>query len=140
MLGPPYAPKESKRRFRNFRGGDRWTPLAAHRISPHAQVLAGGRRISHEIDDIAKHAQYDADWLAGKLSQRPLRSAWSVEHQSTGPAIVVGVGVDYVFTRSFAWRVVDAEYTHSWVSATDQINATQGLKIASEVVLRIGTW
>jgi len=32
----------------------RWTPRASQRISPYGQVLIGGRRITHEIDDPEK--------------------------------------------------------------------------------------
>ena len=34
-----------------FAVGPRWTPRAAHRFSPFAEVMFGGRRITHEIDD-----------------------------------------------------------------------------------------
>lgn len=48
--------------------------------------------------------------------------------------------MDVVVTRSLAWRVADVAYTHSWLSNADRISAENGLKISSEVVLRIGAW
>lgn len=63
-----------------FAVGPRWTPNATHRISPFAQLLFGVRRISHEIDDIAKHKLLETEFLGGLLPERPLRSAYSVEH------------------------------------------------------------
>jgi hypothetical protein len=122
-----------------FAAGPRWTPLATHRVSPYVQVLAGGRRITHEIDDLTKEAELNSEWLEDTID-RPLRSAWAVEHQSTGVALSAGTGVDVLLTRALAWRVADLEYTHSWISNADQIHANDGLRIATEFVLRIGTW
>jgi hypothetical protein len=36
-----------------YGGGIRWTQLAAHRVSPFAQVMIGGKKVTHETDDIA---------------------------------------------------------------------------------------
>jgi len=36
-----------------YAAGPRWTPLATHRISPFLQMMVGGRKVTHEIDDIA---------------------------------------------------------------------------------------
>lgn len=42
--------------------------------------------------------------------------------------------------RAFAWRVLDVQYTRSWMPPVDPINAQQGVQVRTGVVLRIGTW
>ena len=63
---------------------------------------------------------------------------WSISPPAL--ALSAGTGVDVVLTRALAWRVANLEYTHSWISNADQIHANDGLRIATEFVLRIGTW
>jgi len=63
-----------------------------------------------------------------------------VEYQQFGFAMSMGGGFDAVFGRAFAWRVLDLQYTRSWLPAVDPINAQQGLQVRTGVVLRIGTW
>jgi hypothetical protein len=122
--------------------GTRWTPRASKRISPYAQVLVGGRRITHEIDNPQKKKELLDAWDdgSGTLPYYPKRSDWSVEHQENGFAVAVGGGVDLVVNRAFSWRVVNLEYTHSWLPDVDQIHASQGVRFTSGLTLRIGTW
>jgi hypothetical protein len=120
--------------------GSRWTPRAEHHFSPYAQLLFGGRRITHEIDDETKRDELEDAWLAGKTNRSPLRSQWQVERQGQGAALAAGAGFDYVINRAFAWRVANIEYTHTWIAPVDNIRASESLKITSGVVLRIGTW
>jgi hypothetical protein len=122
--------------------GARWTPRASKRISPYAQVLFGGRRITHEIDDPQKKKELLDAWDdgSGELPHYPKRSDWSVEHQENGFAVAVGGGVDLVVNRALALRVVNLEYTHSWLPDVDQIHASQGVRFTSGLTLRIGTW
>ena len=122
--------------------GARWTPRASKRISPYAQVLVGGRRITHEVDDQEKKQELLDAWDdgSGKLPHYPKRSDWSVEHQENGFAVAVGGGVDLVVNRALALRVVNLEYTHSWLPDVDQIHASQAVRFTSGLTLRIGTW
>ena len=50
-----------------FDAGPRWTPRAAHKFSPWAEVLIGTRRITHDITDIAKKKQLTEEWEKGLL-------------------------------------------------------------------------
>jgi hypothetical protein len=59
---------------------------------------------------------------------------------SNGPSIAFGGGLDVVITRPFAWRVLNVEYTHSWMSDVAQIRPQEGLKISTQAIVRIGTW
>jgi hypothetical protein len=125
-----------------YGGGARWTPLASHRISPYAQMLFGGTKVSHETDNLTLKKQLLNEWNDGNgtLAHYPKRSDWSVEISNNGPSIAVGGGVDVVVTRPFAWRILELEYTHSWLTDVGTTHPQNGLRIATSAVLRIGTW
>ena len=123
-------------------GGARWTPLAAHRVSPFLQVMFGGQRITHDISDAALRKTLLDGWNdgSGTLPHYPKRSDWSVELSRYGPALSFGSGFDWVLTRAFAWRLVDVEYSHAWVGNADLIQAQDSIRVTTGAVLRIGTW
>ncbi len=125
-----------------YSGGIRWTPRASKRVSPYVQVLVGGRRITHEVDDLQKRKELRDAWNdgSGTLSHYAKRSDWSVEHQENGFAVAVGGGMDLVVNRALAWRIGNLEYTHSWLPNVDQIHASEGVRFTSGLTLRIGTW
>ncbi len=125
-----------------YGGGLRWTPLAAHRFSPYTQFMFGGRKVTMEVDDEALRKKLLQEWNDGNgtLPHYPLRSAWSTETAQNGPSIAVGGGLDVVITRPFAWRVLNVEYTHSWMNDVGPIKPQEGLKISTQAVVRIGTW
>lgn len=123
-------------------GGVRWTPLAAHHVSPYLQTMFGGRRVTHEISDAALRKQLLDEWDngGGTLPHYPKRSDYSVEVASTGPALSFGSGFDWVVTRAFAWRMVDIEYSRNWMGNADFIQPQNSVRITTGAVLRIGTW
>ncbi len=123
-----------------FAVGPRWTPRAAHRVSPFAEVMFGGRRITHDTQNAELRKDLLNEWNNGFLAHFPKRSDYMVEYQQFGFAMSMGGGFDVVFGRAFAWRVLDAEYSHSWLASVDPINASQGMQVRSGLVLRIGTW
>jgi hypothetical protein len=125
-----------------FAVGPRWTPRAAHRVSPFAQVLFGGQRITYEVrDPVKEKALLDAwDDGNGPLPHYPKRSAYEVEYQALGFNMTMGGGFDVAFGRAFAWRVVDIGYSHSWLPPVHGIDASQGVQVRSGLVLRIGSW
>jgi hypothetical protein len=135
-------PKNESGDSEMYAGGIRWTPRASRRISPYGQVLAGGRRITHEIDDPQKRIELRDAWNngSGTLPHYPKRSDWCVQHQANGFAMAVGGGLDLVVNRALAWRIGNVEYTHSWLSNVDQIHASEGVRFSSGLMLRIGTW
>ncbi|MFY9529350.1 MAG: hypothetical protein WBC04_11095 [Candidatus Acidiferrales bacterium] len=120
--------------------GPRWTPRAAHRISPYGQVLLGGRRITHETEDLAKRSQLFKVWNDGTYPHYPFRSDYSTERQANAFALAAGGGFDLRVYPALAWRVANLEYTHTWVPQVDQIGASQGIRVTTGLVLRIGTW
>ncbi len=125
-----------------YGGGARWAPLAARKVSPYLQVMLGGKKVTHEVDDISLRAQLLNEWDDGDgpLPHYPKRSDWSVEVANNGPALGVGGGFDVVFTRPFAWRILNVEYTHAWMGNVGTIQPQNALRISTGAVLRIGTW
>jgi hypothetical protein len=126
----------------SYSGGLRWTPRASHRFSPYAQVKFGGRKVTYEIDDEALKAQLLKDWNdgTGTLPHYPMRSDWSKEWAVNGPMLSGGGGLDVRITRPFAWRVINVEYNHTWIDNIGGIHPQNGLLVATEAVVRIGTW
>ena len=125
-----------------YGGGARWTPHAVHRVSPYAELLFGGKKVTHETDNIALHNELIESWNDGKgtLGHYPKRSDWSVEVSNNGPSVVAGGGLNVVITRPFAWRVINLEYSHTWMSDVAMIHSQNALRISTNAVLRIGTW
>jgi hypothetical protein len=124
-----------------YQVGARWTPRATRRVSPFLQMMTGGRRVTHEIDDPAKRDELLKEWNngAGPIHY-PKRADWSVEHQQNGLAVSAGGGLDISLGRAFAWRVGNVQYTRSWLGDVDQIHAENGLRVTSSLVLKIGSW
>jgi hypothetical protein len=134
-------PKNQSGDSTTYQVGARWTPRAARRVSPFLQLMAGGRRITHEIVDPAKRDELMKKWADGAGPIHfPKREDWSEEHQENGLAVSAGGGVDIALGRAFAWRVGNLEYTRSWLGDVDQLRAANGLRVSSSLVLKIGTW
>ena len=125
-----------------YGGGLRWTPRASHFFSPFLQVKFGGKKVTHETDDLALRKKLLDEWNNGDgtLPHYPKRSDWSVEVANNGPALGVGGGFDVVLARPFAWRVLDLEYTHAWMGDVLMIQPQNALRVSTGAVLRIGTW
>jgi hypothetical protein len=125
-----------------YGGGFRWTPLAAHRFSPFSEFMFGGRKVTYEINNLAMKEELLKEWNNGNgtLPHYPMRSDWSFQTAQNGPSIAVGGGFDWVVTRPFAWRILDVQYTHSWMDDVMRVRPQDGLKISTSAVVRIGTW
>jgi len=125
-----------------YAGGLRWSPRAAHRFSPYVQVLFGGKRVTHEIVNLALRRMLLQEWNDGNgtLPHYPMRSDWSVEVSNNGPSVAVGGGLDVVVARPFAWRVINLEYAHTWMPSVDMINPQNSIRVSTGAILRIGTW
>ena len=120
--------------------GTRWAPHAAKKLSPYAQFLLGGRRVTEEILNPGLRTWLLGQWNAGNLSEYPRRSEYQVENQANGVSMAAGGGFDVRLSSGFALRVADLEYTHSWLPVVDQIHASDGVRFSAGLVLRIGTW
>jgi len=140
IMGMPASNQSGDMLF--WGGGVRWTPLAAHHVSPYLQMMFGGRRVTHEIlnPELKKKLLNEWDDGDGPLQHYPKRSDYSVELSRYGPSLAFGSGFDWVVTRAFAWRMVNVEYTHAWLGDADFIQGQNTLRITTGAVLRIGTW
>jgi hypothetical protein len=125
-----------------YGGGARWAPRASRKFSPYLQLMFGGNKVTHEADNILLREKLVADWNDGNgtLHHYPRRSDWSAEISRNAPAIKVAGGFDVVVTRPFAWRLLDLEYSHSWMGDVGNIHPQNSLRISTGAVLRIGTW
>ena len=125
-----------------YGGGFRWTPRSTRRFSPFAQFMFGGRKVTQEIDNLPLKKQLLTEWNngSGALAHYPARSAYEFQTAQNGPSIAVGGGFDWVVTRPFAWRIINVEYTRSWMNDVAGIHPQEGLKISTQAVVRIGTW
>jgi len=74
--------------------------------------------------------------LRGPLSVTFEEGAWAA-WKALGFNLTVGGSFDAAFGRAFAWRVLDLNYSHSWVSEVHSISASNGLQLRPRVVLRV---
>ena len=125
-----------------YGGGVRWTPLAAHRISPYLQIdvwrqkgHSRNRRSSPAEAVAGRMGRWKRNSAALSKAQRLVRRS-----RKNGPALGVGSGFDVVLTRAFAWRLVNVEYSHAWIGDVDMIQPQNALRVSTGAVLRIGTW
>jgi hypothetical protein len=125
-----------------YGGGVRWTPRAAHKISPYMQVMFGGKKVTQETDNNVLRKWLITNWNDGNgsIPHYPKRDDWSVEVTHNGPSLGVGGGFDVVVTRPFAWRMVNLEYNHTWIDDVAMIHPQNTLRVSTSAVLRIGTW
>ena len=140
IMHQPYSNYSADSLF--YGGGFRWTPMAARRFSPFGQFMFGGRKVTQEIDNLALKKQLLKEWNDGNgtLGHYPTRSNYEFETAQNGPSVAAGGGFDWVVTRPFAWRLLNVEYTHTWIQDVGPIHPQQGLKISTQAVVRIGTW
>jgi hypothetical protein len=124
----------------SFSAGPRWAPRATRRFSPFAQVLFGGRRLTYEIQNPELREKLLKEWNDGTLAHYPMRSAYEVEYQALGFQLTMGGGFDVAFGRAFAWRALDLDYSHSWLTEVHSIDSSNGVRLRTGLVLRIGNW
>ena len=106
------------------------------------RTLLGGGKVTHETDDQALRKEQIHGWDDGNgpLEHYPKRSNLGGSSFQNGSSIVVGGGLDVVVTRPFAWRVIQFEYSHTWMTDVAMIHPQNSLRISTGAVLRIGTW
>jgi hypothetical protein len=124
-----------------YGAGPRWTPRAAHKVSPYLEFLFGGRKVTYDLNNPELHEKLIDAWNdgSGTLPHYPTRSDWSTETSANGISIASGGGVDFVLTRAFAWRF-SSQYTHSWMGDVAGMRPQNGFRLTTEAVLRIGSW
>jgi hypothetical protein len=126
-----------------YGGGLRWTPRAAHSISPYAQIMFGGEKVTQETDYPEIRERLFKEWNDGNNptgAHYPKRSDWQTQIVNNGPALSMGGGLDVVVSRPFAWRLINVEYSHTWMGDVAMIQPQNAVRISTGAVLRIGTW
>jgi hypothetical protein len=123
--------------------GPRWTPLAERRLSPFAQVLVGGNKLTRYEVDPVREKLLKAD-ATRKGIELPSPEAYSQSDIRHGLALSAGTGLDIRLNPAFALRLASIEYARSWAGASngsaDGRVYNQGLQLSTGVILRMGTW
>jgi hypothetical protein len=121
--------------------GPRWTAAPLKRWEPYAQILVGGRTLTHEKIDPAEKAQLEATAAQeGRQLSFPDHYLYTRQSEITGFAVSANAGLDVKMTSAIAIRVADVGYRHSWHSSLDGVNYTNALQITSGLIVRFGTW
>lgn len=120
--------------------GPRWTPLAERRVSPFAQVLVGGNKLTrYEVDPIREQLLKTEAKRKGMALPAP--ETYSQSDIRHGVALLAGTGIDIRLNPAFALRLASVEYARSWAGVTGDTRLyNQGLQLSTGVILRMGTW
>jgi len=119
--------------------GPRWTPAAERRVSPFAQVLVGGNKITRYEVDVARAAILKAE-ARRTGAPMPAQELYTKGETRNGLGLMAGTGIDVRLNPAVALRVATVEYTKSWAGAIDGRAYSRGLQLSSGVILRMGTW
>jgi hypothetical protein len=123
--------------------GPRWTPAAERRVSPFAQFLIGGKKLTrYETDPIQKALLTAA---AKRTGQPPPREEFYTSAEVLhGLALLGGAGVDVRLNPVFALRLASVEYARSWAGTPGgglvDRSYNRGLQLSGGLILRMGTW
>jgi hypothetical protein len=123
--------------------GPRWTPMSHRRLSPFAQILVGGNKLTRIDEDPSREKFLKAE-AKRNGTEMPAPDAYSKSSYENGVALSAGTGVDIRLNPALALRVASIEYARSWAgtpgSAADSRTYQRGLQLSTGVILRIGTW
>jgi len=121
--------------------GSRWNATPRGRWEPHAQILVGGRTLTHEQMDPAKKAQLEAEAAReGRTLGFSDHYLYSRQSQTTGLAVSGSVGLDVKLSSAIALRALDIRYAHSWNSHLSGVNYADALQFTFGLIVRFGTW
>lgn len=121
--------------------GSRWNAAPVKRWEPYAQILVGGRTLTHEeIDPVKKDQLEAAAAREGRLLDFPDHYVYTRQSQTTGLTVSGSAGLDVKLSSAIALRVADLRYMYSWNSHLSGINYSNALQVTSGLVVRFGTW
>jgi hypothetical protein len=123
----------------SYMTGPRWTPQVSKRWMPHAQVLAGGTKLTEERTNPELRKQLLA---AAKPTDdfNDLHAEYTHHYETNGFAVTAGIGVDYKLNAALAIRVANLDYTRSWTGKMIGSSYDRGMQFTSGLILRMGTW
>jgi len=123
--------------------GPRWTPLSERRLSPFAQVLVGGNKLTRYETDPVRERLLKAE-AERKGLKAPATESYSKADIRHGFALSAGTGIDIRLNPALAFRLASIEYVRSWAGAPGTAPETRtynhGLQLSTGVILRMGTW
>ena len=133
-LGPSYSGDSV-----TYMIGPRWVSGSSSAWTAYLQVLVGGNKLTQEL------AYPDRKAVLERLAARnhappPSPDLYTDKVETHGVALAAGGGVDYKLNRALAIRVAELSYRHSWVGALWGRTPSEGVKFASGLVLRLGSW
>jgi hypothetical protein len=122
-----------------YMAGPRWTPPLSGRVVPYAQMLFGGNKVSQELMFPAQKASLQ------QLAQNaglpaPNHDQYTQQFEVDGLAMAAGIGFDFKFNRALAFRIVELDYTHSWMKELNGFAAPNGPQVKMGLVLHMGNW
>lgn len=121
--------------------GAHWTAARVRRWTPYAEILIGGRTLTHEQVDPAQKTLVEKNAaLQGSALSISDHDLYTREAQVTGLAVSGHTGLDVTLTPAIAIRLGDIGYMHTWHSRLDDINYSNALQITCGLTVRFGTW
>ena len=121
--------------------GPRWTGAPLKRWEPYAEILVGGRTLTHEqVDPAMKTQVEEAAAKEGRELTFNDRFLYTRQTEITGLTASIHAGLDVELTPAIALRVVDVAYRYSWHSRLDGIDYSNALQITSGLIIRFGAW
>jgi hypothetical protein len=119
--------------------GPRWVSNGSSQWTAYWQVLVGGNKLTQERAYPERKAVLERV-AARNHAPPPSPDLYTDKVETHGVALAAGGGVDYKLNRALAIRVAELSYRHSWVGALWGRTHSEGVKFASGLVFRIGSW
>ncbi len=121
--------------------GPRWTVSPSARLSPYAEVLVGGQKVSIERVDPAAKAQYEtAIRASGSAPSDSAAMLYLSENSENGFALKAGGGLNMKLNSAFAIRIIGIDYMYSTTHRVDGSRYGTAFQVTGGMVLRLGTW
>jgi hypothetical protein len=122
-----------------YMAGPRWTWSGRSSWTAHWQFLIGGNKTTQE------RMNPDQKMLLEQLAVRqaappPTHGEYTEHVEASGLAVGTAGGVDYKLTRALAIRVAELSYRHSWAGPLWGRANSESIRLATGLVLRMGTW
>jgi len=121
-----------------YMAGPRWVRITSGPWSAHLQVLVGGHRLTAERMFPLKKKLLEAGLQKG--DPPPAHNDYTQQAESDGFAIATAGGIDYKLNWALAISVMELSYRRSWAGPLWGEAYPNSMKVASGLVLRMGTW
>ncbi|MEZ5399275.1 MAG: hypothetical protein R2729_06365 [Bryobacteraceae bacterium] len=123
----------------HYRIGPRWSEGWNHALTPHAQLLAGGAKLS-AADGGPEKDKLLRDIRSGMFAPASRRDAVLDPQAANGFSIAAGAGLALRLTPALALRLVNIEYTRNWAPPVAGIDYSHSLRFSPGLLVKMGTW